>query len=478
VKGVVYGLAYPGGITGFPGTKDGLVAGAGWDTEPGEAGRPECRARPQSGISGLKDRALLAGAIPGPLVAGEQYAASFLAGAAHDSTPAPYLGFELTGNDGRSITATEADLGLPFSSSFDGLTAFSIAFRPGAGEYGVAVKGLTGVESHCTVVGPISVTAQKGSYFSPVLDSLSDSTDWRRIEWELSQGSSFRDQSCSCPTPGSPLAPAAIFFGAGPADRPKCTVVPPLPHPDRGVNPVPASVTGRYFAFCVTLFGRESAAEVADALAPGPGSRHFSGLRPVVRSLTVRYFARAALAESRPITPSALEKWGTLTWTAKAPEGSSVSVDVLAEDGSVLVSGATSGADLGGVVDAFRNPAIRLKARLAGTATARPALLSWGVDWSKPEGLLILNRGSFSPSAGETVLGLARVGKEGRVRVRVHDSKGVLVAELLDRVMVARAAAFAWDGRNTAGRVANPGAYFVSVATPEGAGTRRVEVRG
>jgi hypothetical protein len=235
-------------------------------------------------------------------------------------------------------------------------------------------------------------------------------------------------------------------------------------------------MTGRYFTFCVSLFGREAAAEVLPALAPGGDARHFSGWRPVVRSLTVRYYPRAALADSRIIAPHAIEKWGRLDWAARMPEGSSVTVDVLAEDGSTLLSNAMPGTDLHPAVDAYRHPAIRLQARLASGPTARPALLSWGVGWNQPAGVLTLDRADFRPSTGEIVRGLGRVDRVGRIRVRIHDAKGRLVARLKDCATGQRAAAFSWDGYDVRRKQVPPGEYFVSISTPREVGTRRVRV--
>jgi hypothetical protein len=227
------------------------------------------------------------------------------------------------------------------------------------------------------------------------------------------------------------------------------------------------------------LHGRETAAEVSPVLASRDSHLHFSGWRPSLRRLTAFYYARAAEASSRLVAPASLSAWSAATWEGETPGGSSITVDVIAEDESVLFPRIPREFPLAGVLDPFRHPAVRLRASLAcdpADPGNRPVLKRWGVEWKTLHGRLVLDRTAFAPAKGEKVAGLVVVERGGRVRVRVHDAAGRTVAALLNAETPARAAAFAWDGRGPDGKPVKPGTYLVTATTPAGAGTRKLAV--
>lgn len=493
-NGVVNGIVYPGGsrrdevagLGGFP-YLPRRAGAAGWDTRPSSidcyAGRA---ASVLGGIAPFEGAALLSRERgPGPdLAPGEEYSASFSIAAAHDGSPSPYVEFGVfeDGAPCASLPARESEIGPEMATEFSAMTKFSVVFTPAApgSSWDFRVVSRTGNEKHCTILGPVYVTAQRGRYLSPVFDSLSDRTAWERIEWEVDQCSAAADPSCACPTPGSPLAPVAVGYGVESGAEPAVNRAVPLPHPDKGIHPIPAAAGGRYFRLGVEMLGRENAGMVDAALAPGAGGRRFSGWRPELKSLKVRYFARAAAAESVPIAPSSILRWTRVVYEMDASGGAAGAVDVLAEDGRPLALGVPPGFPLGSVVDAYGHPAIRLRVRLESDPADpgnRAALRFWRVEWEGSPERLILDRNEFRPAGGETVRGLLEVELGGPAEVRVHDAARRPVAELYNGQSEARAVAFEWNGRDGKGKAVPPGTYLITGSAPRGAGTRKVVVR-
>lgn len=488
VLGKADGLVHASGLAGCPGFATGADA-AGWDTVAGP-GVPVCAgggapAGVYGGITPFNGQRILWGGGLQDLVAGAPYAVTFLATANHDATTGPYLEFQMVNRTTNLVqanwTVNENQLALPLATSFAGLTAVSVGFAPPAGPavWDARVLAKSGTDNHCTLLGPVYVTAQQGAVTPPVFDSLSDDTAWQKVEWEVDQNAQTADPSCACPTPGSPITPVRVEWGVGatPAVAPAAAV--PGPLPDAGQEPVPMAATGRYLAMRATLFGRRQAKVENAAMDVTDSHLHFAGWRPVVRRLSVRYFARAAEAVSRPVAPTSLKAWGTLTWDAETPGASTAHVDVLDPSGTVLFADVARSVSLAASLDPFRWPAIMLRARLAcdpAVPANRPVLKGWRVDWTPQPGRVTLKRNAIRPAAGDVVNGLVSVEREGRVRVRVHDASGRTVVVLIDGWHAAAAVPFAWDGRGSDGTPVAPGTYFVNGVTAAGAGTRKVAV--
>lgn len=92
---------------------------------------------------------------------------------------------------------------------------------------------------------------------------------------------------------------------------------------------------------------------------------------------------RSGIAISLPISPTvAIERWGTLTYRgAAAPPTTTLRIDVLSANGSLIIDDLGSGASLA-AIDPRRDPVIRLRARLASQQDgATPSLDSWEVTW-------------------------------------------------------------------------------------------------
>ena len=478
------------GLTGFPGLTGGYASAVAWGTSPEKY---DCSASggamDRGGIAGFTGKPLIWGGGIAALNSAASWVASFSAAARHDGTNAPYISFECverkTGNIIGSYTANEADLSgimAPTFSSFSWST-FTLA-STGLNNNGVwdfRAVSRAGLESHCTALGPVYITAIAGSIESPVFDSLSPLTVWERVEWEVDQNYGAADPACACATPGSPLTPVVIRFGVADLAEPGTGIVPSLPLADVSDSAVPGQASGRYFKFSADLHGRDTASAVMPSLAPLEGKSHFSGWRPVIKRLAVRYRARAARITSVRIAPASLKKWGTVRYAVETPGNSRVRVDITSPDGTVLFENVPDGFDLGRVLDPYAHTAVFLRADLISSPEVpddRPAILWWSQNWSRLPENLQLNRTSMSLDANEMVLGLASVESRGRVFVKVHDSGGREVATILDlRMNIPEAASFRWDGRNSDGIKVKPGTYFITATTPRGAGTRKVEVK-
>jgi hypothetical protein len=89
---------------------------------------------------------------------------------------------------------------------------------------------------------------------------------------------------------------------------------------------------------------------------------------------------------SQPMTATlGFARWGTLVFSATAsPPTSTLTVDVLGLDGSLLVANLASGSSLA-VIDPLVHPSLRLRANLAATAAGQsPRLDAWRVSWQAP----------------------------------------------------------------------------------------------
>ncbi len=473
------------GFAGFPGFGAAGAPGAGWDTRDGAA--VVCMAdgprAARGGALPVGGAALLRSGPLAGLAAGVPYAVSVAAGASHDRADVPLLRAAMTAGDagaepGGAVLLREDEVAEPALPAWDRMTPVSFTFTPAGAraDWRLSVSLSPGAHAHCLLLGPAYVTAQRGEWLSPVLDTFSDATAWRDVEWELDQAAGAADPGCICRSPGSPIAPVRVWWEAAPAAPGAPRFGAPGALPDRGTAPIPATQAGRYFRFGLTLHGRETAAEVAPELAPRDARLHFAGWRPVVRKLRVRYRAAEGRAESRLIAPIGLQAWNRLTWDGDTPGASAVAVDVLDADGMILVADAGRGAALG-AIDPFEHQSLRLRVRV----TADPAdpaavavLRRWAVRWTPLRGRVLLDATTVRP--GGRVRGLVAVERTGRVHVRVRDSGGAVVARPLDATRGAGTAAFAWDGRDAHGEPVRPGTYRLTATTPGGAGTRAVTV--
>ena len=68
----------------------------------------------------------------------------------------------------------------------------------------------------------------------------------------------------------------------------------------------------------------------------------------------------------------------------------------------------------------------------------------------------------------------ARLTDAGPARVAVFDVSGRRVADLVDEERPAGTLSARWDGRDTSGRSASPGVYFVLIEAPGVEATRKV----
>lgn len=86
-------------------------------------------------------------------------------------------------------------------------------------------------------------------------------------------------------------------------------------------------------------------------------------------------------ATTKPIPPIDLKSWKDVYYTATLPLGTSLRVDVLANDGATLLSNISSGDSLSSIEPKL-NPSIRLFATLMTDDPSRtPELDVWGVRW-------------------------------------------------------------------------------------------------
>ncbi|MBN1956370.1 MAG: PQQ-binding-like beta-propeller repeat protein [Anaerolineae bacterium] len=73
--------------------------------------------------------------------------------------------------------------------------------------------------------------------------------------------------------------------------------------------------------------------------------------------------------------------WGTVHFTVDAPAGSDVQIDLLAQDGTLVLADVSDGQALDGI-DVAACPTLKLQGRLTTTvADVTPAILDWGISW-------------------------------------------------------------------------------------------------
>ena len=97
--------------------------------------------------------------------------------------------------------------------------------------------------------------------------------------------------------------------------------------------------------------------------------------------------ATTGTAVSRPITPTGpFAGWGSLTFTATAvPPTTTLTVDVLSLDGSVVLTDVAAKTDLVSF-DPIQYPALKLRVRLSSTVAGEtPALDEWRLTWRVEE---------------------------------------------------------------------------------------------
>jgi len=106
---------------------------------------------------------------------------------------------------------------------------------------------------------------------------------------------------------------------------------------------------------------------------------------PMLSEVSIAYsHYTSGQATSLLIQPQTISQWGLLLYSASKPPGTSLSVDVLDQRGTVLFSNVPSGMDLS-LIDASQYPTLRLRSRLESPdGMASPALDSWKVSWSQP----------------------------------------------------------------------------------------------
>jgi len=103
---------------------------------------------------------------------------------------------------------------------------------------------------------------------------------------------------------------------------------------------------------------------------------------PLSDELELDGTALSGTAVSRPITPTVSSmEWGHLTYTRTVPAGTSLVVDLLAGDGSLLIEDVASGTSLD-TLDPVTHPSLKLRADLSTDNVANsPRLDEWTITW-------------------------------------------------------------------------------------------------
>lgn len=108
------------------------------------------------------------------------------------------------------------------------------------------------------------------------------------------------------------------------------------------------------------------------------------GGTPENRTLVLASTPGSGSAVSQPITPTTtFVSWGSLTFTGTVdPPTTTLTVDVLSLDGTEVLTGVASGANLAGLVDPVQYPSLRLRVNMASSAAGEtPALEQWDLAW-------------------------------------------------------------------------------------------------
>jgi hypothetical protein len=120
---------------------------------------------------------------------------------------------------------------------------------------------------------------------------------------------------------------------------------------------------------------------------PGPTQGVALGGTLENRTLVLRDTVTQGVAVSKPITPTGgFVHWDHLTFTRTVdPPTTTLTVDVLAPDGTPILTDVPSGIDLS-QLDAEGYPALKLRANLSSTVLgASPALDRWLLTWQVEE---------------------------------------------------------------------------------------------
>ncbi len=518
------GLDFIIGIRNAPYQGQSYLPAVGWDATLGfdpfgipqlQCICPKCQpGEPWSdSIQKCGDLPLEYGAGIAAIVPGFGYSASFIASAQLGPytacTSTAYLVYAINDLNGKGtpVTATvyEGDFASPsLTDVFDQMTPTTVELTPARSVAGAlwdfeAFSGVTLARPdghpHCTELGPVWVTAHKGTAVSRVFDTLSDQTRWVDIAWRVEQATTFTDSAKSPIPPGAPIAPVQLSYAVNNVNTPLLPVTFTVTHGGEKVpgqigmnmvftstNPIHDAaglpVSGRYFQWSVTLYGRGAAGELDSDLAPVTTLPYFAGYLPIVREITVHYLVCAARARSRRIAPTSVKRWIAVDYAADISQGGTVAVDVLDDAGNVLLAGVPSGAPLGSI-DPFHHPALMLRATLSSNpadCALRPVLSAWQVRWEPLVDVIEVACNSLRPALGERCAMELRVERPGPVKVEVHDAAGQLVATLVDGELPAEARMFSWDGRNRQGEIVAAGVYFVVAKVPGGHRVRRLAV--
>jgi hypothetical protein len=78
--------------------------------------------------------------------------------------------------------------------------------------------------------------------------------------------------------------------------------------------------------------------------------------------------------------PEGFCSWGTLTYTADAPAGTDIEVDVLDATDAVIASAVPSGTDMSTLLEGVT--AVRLRATLTTMGAGVPVLEDWSLGYS------------------------------------------------------------------------------------------------
>lgn len=466
-------------------------------------------------IAGCPGQPLLSGANERDLVAGLGYSASFLVSAKLTAnhighTTEPYLLYQLYENKTdkayAGTTLYEGDfVGPNEGQEFGQMTPVTISVDPlpkitnarwDPQVFAQATAAGVGGHAHCTWMGPAWITANRGTVTSRVFDTLSDRTRWLEICWNADMSTTFVDSAKSPIPAGSPLTPVRLGYAVSNVSAPVMPVTFTVTHGGEDVagviglnmvqnacNPMHdlagAPVTGRYFQWSATLYGRAGAAELDGDLDPAPKPIYFGALVPFLRNVSVRYLVCAARATSRRIAPTSIRSWTTLSWIVDKPSpGCLVEVDVLDPDGTVLLANASPVASLAGI-GAWQHPSLILRARLESDPAdcdLKPVLRAWQVTWDPLADILTLACNGIRPALGESCQMQLRVDRAGPARLEVHDAAGQRVRTLVDAPVPAEARLVAWDGRNDRGEIVSAGVYFVVARVPGGRLVKRLAV--
>ena len=350
--------------------------------------------------------------------------------------------------------------------------------------------------SHCTMLGPIWLTADEGRYTSGVFDTLSTATRWVNICWTANMSTIYVDSLVSALPPGVPLTPVRLSYSvsnSGPGPLPAIWTVTHGGEALAGVigmnmvtnacNPIHDTaglpVTGRYFQWSADLFGRVAASGLDPDLAPSPPNLYFGGFRPLLQQVMVHYYVCAARAQSRRIAPTSVKRWRTVDYVIEKPSpAATIRVDVLGPDGAILLADVASGASLE-ALDPYRCPSLSLRAVMESDpadCAKRPILRAWQVTWDPLHDILDIACNSIRPALGEECLMQLRMDRPGPARVEVHDAAGQSVKVLLDADLPAEARLVSWNARNEAGVVVAPGVYFVVARVPGGRRVKKLAV--